>query len=122
MIRNTNPGYDNKMKTWFSEPEHVFELDEKEIKGTLRSTECKWVGVFSNNMCQSCASIPQLPSFRKRSINRSRHEKHDISSIRNEYLDPEEMADKLKTQQTKIDKLQSKLFFHNSKLTKMQIR
>ncbi|XP_072023023.1 uncharacterized protein [Amphiura filiformis] len=98
----------------------------KTIKGTFRSAKCKHLGFFSDNMCEDCAGIPKLQSFRKRALLRHRTTDNDgnrdISTIRNDMLTNHERSSKLAQQRREIDKKTSQIFFLTSKVARTQIK
>ena len=112
-MNDLKPGEDNKQKSWSAEPNYFFtvlneEGDPIEKQGTFRSFKCIRAGnadCMPNNICTECRKIPQLSSFRDRLLKRAEKVddkgKRDVKCIRNEYLNAEEMREKIEMQ--KID-------------------
>ena len=135
MLNDSKPGTDEGKQSWYPEPFYSFKSTDTssglstEIRGTFRSSQCKRVSckfISADGMCSSCADIPNLPSFRKRLLLRSKKTtdtgERDLSCIRNEYLTTEEMAEKVTQQKEKLDSLESKLFFEASKNLRLKMR
>ena len=73
LMHDLKPGQDEGKVTWYPEPHLSFmktgEDLEEVIKGTFRSVSCSRsadAGTFVKEMCSSCSTIPNLPSFKKR--------------------------------------------------------
>ena len=69
----------------------------------LRTTDA---GTFAQEMCSACKAIPNLPSFKKRLLLRSRSSddegERNLDKIRNDFLTPAEMVRKLRDQEGKL--------------------
>ena len=77
LINDVKPGEDEGEITWYPEPHFSFVKKESDefIKGTFRSASCSRsadAGTFSQEMCSSCSRIPNLPSFKKHLLLRSK--------------------------------------------------
>ena len=120
------PGYDDGQMIWYADPHFTPRAqDGEELKGTFRRTSCNKMGFFPNNLCSECSSIPRLQSFRKRAL--LRHKRtvsgdRDIKKINNLHLNRQEILTKLKSQQNKIESLDTKLYFLSSKHSKLQVK
>lgn len=77
-------------------------------------------------MCTSCSRIPNLPSFKKLLLLRSKTSNsignRNIASIRNDYLASTEMIVKLGEQKAKLEEQSSLLFFEKSKNLRLRVR
>ena len=133
LINDLNPGKDDDKITWYPEPHFSFvknsEESEEVIKGTFRSVSCSRsadAGTFVKEMCSSCSAIPNLPSFKKRLLLRSKNcnsdGKRNLASIRNDYLNSSEMVVKLEEQKAKLEQQSSQLFFAKSKNLRLRVR
>lgn len=135
LINDVKPGEDEGKISWYPEPHFSFvktricEESEELIKGTFRSNSCSRsadVGTFAKEMCSSCSAIPNLPSFKKRLLLRSKtcnsDGKRNLASIRNNYLNSSEMVVKLEGQKAKIEQQSSELFFAKSKNLRLRVR
>ena len=99
------------------------------MTGTLRSSQCLRcadAGTFRNDMCSACEGVPKLPSFKKRLLLRTQKlgpdGKRNNTTIRNDFLSPSEMQQKLKEQREKLDDKDSQLFFLKSKNLRLRMR
>ena len=82
-------------------------------------------GTFAYNICSACAGIPFLPSFKRlllRTEETSADKDRSISKIKNDYLTPAEMKQKLEEQRQKLDHKDSQLFFEKSENLRLRIR
>lgn len=99
------------------------------MKGTFRSAKCLRsadAGTFANDICSACNGIPLLPSFKKRFLLRTEKttegSNRNTSRIRNDFLTPMEMKQKLEEQKRRLDFKDSQLFFEKSKNLRLRIR
>ena len=131
LINDVKPGEDEGEITWYPEPHFSFVKKESDefIKGTFRGASCSRsadAGTFSQEMCSSCSRIPNLPSFKKRLLLRSKTSNsiggRNIASIRNDYLTSTEMIVKLGEQKAKLEEQSSQLFFEKSKNLRLRVR
>ena len=133
LINDAKTGEDNGKISWYPEPHYsfirIFKESSKEITGTFRSAQCLHCadsGTFKNDMCSACEGVPKLPSFKKRVLLRSEKAgpdgKRDNTTIRNDFLSPAEMKEKLKVQKEKLDDKDSKPFFLKSKNLRLRMR
>ena len=79
LLKDVKPGEDGGKTTWYPEPHFSFlkvkDESSEVINGTFRSMKCLRTadaGTFSQEMCSAFKAIPNLPSFKKRLLLRSR--------------------------------------------------
>ena len=122
LLGDIQEGKDNNVVSWYVDKHSKF----GSIQGTFRSPDCLCVGHFDSNMCQKCAAIPKLPSFRKRALLRQAtladNGQRDITRINNKYLTTSEMLQKLSQQKEAIDEGNKHMFFMSRNHLKVKLR
>ncbi len=101
LTESYNEGSSGGEILWYSVPRFSATLDQAEIKGTIRSANCKMI--LSNNdqsMCSNCESLTRNQPFIKRiqraSENMKQEEtKKQLSSKNNKYLNTASKDEKL---------------------------
>ena len=129
MLDDSNPGIDNGIQTWFAEPHHVCSAVSAggyaKNMGTFRSSNCRRVGHFAENMCTDCKQIPKLRSFRQRAIRRSKNTTdgiRNISKINDKYLSQAESESKMDKHQKEKRLNESKVFFLKNENLRMRLQ
>ena len=126
LLDEGEPGKDCGESSWYSDKHASICIDDTELKGTIRSTNCKSFvikGKGRRNMCSECQNVEFLQSFRLRLVKRAEKGNDRITTnINNNKLTNTERLKKLKSQAEHIQTLQSNNFFLMSKNLRCKIR
>ena len=75
-------GFSDNQVLWCSIPQYTVKIDPKQMKGTIKSQNCKQILYNGENQCLSCKDLIKVDSFRKRVI-RNTASKSKVNDNRN---------------------------------------
>ena len=76
-------GFSDNQILWYSIPQYTVKIVSKQMRGTIRSQNCKQILYNGENQCLSCKDLIKVDSFRKRVI-RNTTSKSKVNDTRNE--------------------------------------
>lgn len=119
LLQDPHPSTDAGEIVWYAEPH----FRSGSIHGTFRHTDCKRFGEsLSNHMCNLCASIPHIDTFRLKLQRRCEKDSEESEKTNYNYLSHETLAQNLRHTKKQFEALHDKMFFLSSMLVRTKKR